>query len=283
MHEFSDQWSTLIERALEEDVGSGDSTTLSLVPSGKTASARIVSREAGVLSGIIVAADVFLKLDQAASVQMLKEDGMPIAANEVLLEVTAMAGSILTAERTALNFLQRMSGIATETARYVERTSPYGVQVLDTRKTTPTLRAIEKYAVRCGGGGNHRMGLFDRIMIKDNHLAFWCSGEGHTIGEAVRVARARYPSLEVQVEVDTPEQLDQVLEAHPDWVLLDNMSTEAARACVEKCANKCKVEISGSITLDTIEAYAATGADAISVGALTHSVRSLDIGLDWVK
>lgn len=273
----------LIERALAEDVGTGDVTTQSLVPANQCMDARIVAREDGVVAGTKVAAAVFRQLDPMITIKIIRADGEKIRAGDLLLHIKGKARAILTGERTALNFMQRMCGIATETARYVELAQPFGVRILDTRKTTPTLRELEKYAVQCGGGENHRLGLYDRVMIKDNHLALWRGGEeSRTIPDAIRSARKRYPDLEVEVEIDRPEQLAEVLDDPPEWVLLDNMAPDDVRTCVAQCAGRVKVEVSGGITLDTIALYAAAGPDAISVGALTHSVRSLDLSLDWM-
>lgn len=272
----------LIVRALAEDLGSGDVTTQSLVPANLSAEARVVCLEDGVLAGAKVAAAVFRHLDPNITIKITCTDGQPIKAGAALLDIKGAARSILSGERTALNFMQHMSGIATETARYVEKVSSYGVQILDTRKTTPTLRTLEKYAVQCGGGMNHRMGLYDRVMIKDNHLAFWNQLEQRTVGDAVRAARKRYPDLEIEVEIDRPAELDVLLDDPPDWVLLDNMTPDAVRDCVAHCDGRIKIEVSGGITLDTVEAYAAAGPDAISVGALTHSVHALDQSLEWL-
>ncbi|MCU0857705.1 MAG: carboxylating nicotinate-nucleotide diphosphorylase, partial [Pontiellaceae bacterium] len=185
------------------------------------------------------------------------------------------------AERTALNFIQRMTGIATLTRRYVEEANNPDVQILDTRKTTPTLRRFEKYAVVCGGGTNHRYGLFDRILIKDNHLIHWVR-EGGTLAEAVTKSRKKYPGLPVEVEVDTIEQLKEVLVAKPDWILLDNMPPLKLRECVKLCAGICKTEASGGVTLKTIREISKTGVNAVSVGALTHSAPSADLALDFI-
>jgi len=188
---------------------------------------------------------------------------------------------MLVAERTALNFIQRMTGIATMTHRYVEEADNPDVMILDTRKTTPTLRTFEKYAVVCGGGTNHRYGLFDRVLIKDNHLAHW-TREGGDLAGSIHAAREKYPQLLVEVEVDTVRQLKAVLTARPDWVLLDNMQPDELRECVKLCDGICKTEASGGVNLKTIHEIAQTGVNAISVGALTHSAPSADLALDFV-
>ena len=275
------QLDDLIARAIAEDMGSGDVTTQSLVPANENAEAHIIARTDGVVSGAKVAAAVFRHLDPKITIKIVSADGETVGPGAVLLHMKGSARAILSGERTALNFMQRMSGIATATSRYVEEVKPYGVRILDTRKTTPTLRALEKYAVQCGGGENHRLGLYDRVMIKDNHLAFWRRLEG-TTAEAVRAARKRYPDLEIEVEIDRPDQLDELLEDPPDWVLLDNMSTDEIRECVARCGGRTRIEVSGGITLETVAAYAAAGPDAISIGALTHSVEAMDMSLEWM-
>ena len=204
-------------------------------------------------------------------------DGSDAQPGDTLLTVSGTVTSILTAERTALNFLQRLCGVATLTRRFVEAANQPEVALLDTRKTTPGWRALEKAAVRSGGGTNHRMGLYDAIMIKDNHVALWGGG---TIADAVCTARARFPELKIEVEVDTLEQLEAVLPAEPDWVLLDNMTPETLQEAVKLCDGRCQTEASGGITLETIGAIAATGVDAVSVGALTHAAVAIDLGLD---
>lgn len=271
---------TLMDLALAEDVGSGDVTTLSLVPERSLAEAVIVARAPGIVAGTRVAAEVFRKLDSAMTCKIMAADGSPVAAGGEILRLRGKARAILTGERIALNFLQRLSGIATLTARYRAAMACTDVLLLDTRKTTPGWRALEKYAVTCGGGDNHRMGLYDRVMIKDNHLAFWCRDVGRTMAEAVRATRSRYPNLEVQVEVDDPDQLAELESDWPDWVLLDNMTPDQVRACVERCNGHARTEVSGGVSLDTIADYAAAKPDAISIGALTHSAIALDCALE---
>lgn len=272
-----------ISDALAEDLGPGhlDATSFALVPPGETAEAHLVARQDGVLSGAPVAAEVFHQVDAALEVVQKKKDGTAIKPGDVVLSIAGSARAMLVAERTALNFIQRMTGIATMTRRYVEEADNPEVMILDTRKTTPTLRTFEKYAVVCGGGTNHRYGLFDRVLIKDNHLAHW-TREGGDLAGSIHVTRKKYPHLLVEVEVDTIHQLKAVLHAGPDWVLLDNMSTDELRECVKLCAGVCKTEASGGVTLRTIRAIAQTGVNAISVGALTHSAPSADLALDFI-
>jgi nicotinate-nucleotide pyrophosphorylase (carboxylating) len=271
----------LIELALEEDIGPGDATSEALVGWNDRARAVIVSRGRYVAAGVTIAKLVFLICDPQLSIQILVKDGARISAGDSILRVKGKARSILAAERVALNFLQRMTGIATLTSRFARKANPHGAQVLDTRKTTPLLRRMEKYAVLCGGGVNHRMGLYDRALIKDNHRIFWKrSGQG-SLAEAVVAARRGNPGLQVEVEVENENDLKTVLKASPDWVLLDNMPIRCIRRCVQLCKGRCKVEASGGVSMKTIERIARTGVDAISIGALTHSAPSADFSLEF--
>ncbi|MFA7257327.1 MAG: carboxylating nicotinate-nucleotide diphosphorylase [Kiritimatiellales bacterium] len=272
-----------IREALAEDLGPDklDATTYALMPKNEVAKARLVVREEAILAGGPVAAEVFRQVDASLKVIQKKTDGTKMNPGDVVLTVCGSARAILVAERTALNFIQRMTGIATMTRRYVEEANNPDVLILDTRKTTPTLRTFEKYSVVCGGGTNHRYGLFDRVLIKDNHLAHW-TREGGTLAGAVMASRKKYPELLVEVEVDTIEQLKEVLVVKPDWVLLDNMSPLKLRECVKLCEGICKTEASGSVNMETIREIAKTGVNAVSVGALTHSAPSMDLALDFV-
>jgi nicotinate-nucleotide pyrophosphorylase (carboxylating) len=204
-----------------------------------------------------------------------------VSSGDPILHVEGKARSILAAERVALNFLQRMTGVATLTRQFVQKAKPHGVHVLDTRKTTPLLRALEKYAVLCGGGVNHRMGLYDRVLIKDNHRAFWKRNRKGNLAEAVVAARRRNPGLQVEVEVESENDLKNVLKASPNWVLLDNMPVGRIRRCVQICSGRCKIEVSGGVSLKTIERIAQTGVDAVSIGALTHSAPAADLSLEF--
>jgi nicotinate-nucleotide pyrophosphorylase (carboxylating) len=269
-----------VARALAEDIGQGDLTTLALIPAGVLAEARLIMREAGVAAGLPVLAAVFEAVDPSLDVSLRVADGDHVAAGAVLAVVRGSARSILSGERVALNFIQRLCGIATLTARYVAAVGDRPVRILDTRKTTPGLRALEKYAVRAGGGTNHRFGLYDAIMIKDNHVAL-LAAHGVDIGEAVRRAKAAVgPMVRVEVEADTVEQATLAADAGADLILLDNMAPDMLRAAVTATGGRAKLEASGGITLETIRAVAATGVDYISVGALTHSARALDISLE---
>ena len=267
----------LIDQALREDLGqAGDITTDAIVPSTARAVATFVARRDGRVAGTFIAKRVFEKLSEDVSFEPLVEDGDDVDVGEPIALVSGKARAILTGERTALNFLSHLSGIATLTRRYknaIGRTPP---EIVATRKTTPGLRALEKYSVRCGGGGTHRYGLYDAVLIKDNHIAI-----AGGLREAVESARANTGDLaKIQVEVDTLAQLEELLTVGADAVLLDNMSPDVLIQAVDLCEGKMLTEASGNITLDTIRNVADTGVDQISAGALTHSAASLDIGLD---
>ena len=271
----------LIARALAEDVGAGDATTLALVDAGARASARIVARHELVVAGGAVAAEVFRMVDAGVAAECLAADGETARAGSAVMRVEGPARALLTAERTALNMFQRMSGIATATDCLVRIVADYGTQILDTRKTVPGLRRLDKYAVKCGGGTNHRIGLHDAVLIKDNHLAFWRRKNKGTLADAVRAARAARPGMKIEIEVDTLEQLAEALPGEPDWVLLDNMAPETAARAVAMCGGACKTEASGGITKENVREYARAGVTAISIGALTHSAKAADLGLDF--
>jgi nicotinate-nucleotide pyrophosphorylase (carboxylating) len=269
---------SLIDRALSEDVGDGDLTTDAIVPEGLRGEAAVVVREPGVLCGLAEAYAVLLRLDPDAEMEVLVADGEAIMdPPATAARMQASMRALLTCERTALNLLQRMSGIATATRGYVEAVAGTPVEVLDTRKTAPGLRLLDKAAVACGGGTNHRAGLHDAILIKDNHVAV-----AGGIAQAIAAVRAHQPALAVEVEVDTLDQLDEALECGAEIVLLDNMDAGTIREAVRRCGGRARLEASGGITLTTIRAIAETGVDAISVGALTHSVQALDIALEVV-
>lgn len=272
----------IVEEALREDIGEGDITTGLMIPPEVEAQAAIVTREECVVCGLQVAEMVFKNVDPHLKVEIFIQDGDIVRPQSDLICVTGRAGSILTAERTALNFLQRLSGVATLTAAYVEKAKKQGAAIFDTRKTTPGLRVLEKYAVRVGGGQNHRFGLYDEILIKDNHLALKAGLPGRNLAAVVKKARERYPKKWVEIEVSSLEQLEEVIGAQPDAILLDNMEPEALREAVARIGDKIIKEASGNVSLETVEAVAATGVDRISVGRLTHSVRSIDMTLEWV-
>ncbi|HUW66027.1 MAG TPA: carboxylating nicotinate-nucleotide diphosphorylase [Spirochaetia bacterium] len=267
----------LIDTCLAEDIGSGDLTTRALVVPGTQAAGRVVLREVGVVAGLPVAAEVFGRLSRDIVFRPLARDGESCPAGRVLAEIRGDAAAILGGERLALNLLQRMSGIATATARLVDRVAGCRARIVDTRKTTPGLRILEKYAVRAGGGANHRFGLFDGVLIKDNHLVL-----AGGVGPAVRAAQGKAPhTVRIEVEVEDLAGVEEALAAGADIILLDNMDVDTMTRAVALVGGRALTEASGGITEATVSAVASTGVDFISVGALTHSVRSLDIGLDF--
>ena len=270
-----------VKAALREDVGDGDATTLALVDASICATGGIQARQACRVAGAIVAKAVLETVDPELKTEILIPDGSDAAKGDTVLTVRGRAASILVAERTALNFMQRMCGIATLTARFVEAVSEYGTLILDTRKTTPNLRLFEKYAVRCGGGTNHRFGLYDRILMKDNHRRLWKDGDPDRLDLAVEAARKAYPALAIEIEVESIAECQSALRAKPEWIMLDNMDCETMRTCVALCKGISLTEASGGITLDRAREVAATGVDAISLGCLTHSAGSVDLSLEW--
>ncbi len=273
--------SRAVATALAEDIGSGAVTTLATVPETSRCTALMRARVRLVLAGLSFAETAFRQLSSEVQTVRLAQDGKHIPAGKDILRITGPARAVLTAERVALNFVQRLSGVATLTARFVEAVTGTGAGILDTRKTTPGWRRFEKYAVACGGGRNHRMGLHDMVLIKDNHLASLRDEAPNPVAAAVRRAREQYPALKVEVETDTLEQVDQALASGADMILLDNMSLEQMRAAVGKCKGRATTEASGGVTLATVRGIAETGVDLISVGALTHSAYAVDIGLDF--
>ena len=265
-------------RALGEDRGPADITTLACVRGETPASARIFTKEACVLSGLVVAEQVFREQDPALHLSARANDGARLAPGDTVLEIRGSAASILIAERTALNFIQQLSGVATQTRRFVDAVAGTKTRILDTRKTVPGLRALQKYAVLCGGGVNHRFGLYDQFLLKDNHLALM--GEGDRLAEAIQAARGLDPKALLEVEVDRPDQIPALIALGVDRILLDNMSLEDLRASVALIAGRVETEASGNMTLDRVPAVAATGVDFISVGSLTHSVQAIDFSLE---
>ena len=275
----SSHFHRLLDLALEEDIGIGDITSCTLIPKDRVAKAEIVACDQYLYAGGVVAESVFRRVDPELRINRCKEDGQTVFKGEVALTLEGSARSLLLAERTALNFLQRLVGIASLTSVFVKKAAPHGVAVRDTRKTTPGFRWLEKYAVRCGGGVNHRMGLYDSILIKDNHLSIKSEGQRLDLVRPVHEARAKYTNIEVEIEVDTLDDLPFVLESNPDWVLLDNMRPSKLREGVRICQDRCKVEASGGITLEQLGEIVETGIDAVSVGMLTHSAPTADFSL----
>ncbi|NKX54627.1 carboxylating nicotinate-nucleotide diphosphorylase [Arthrobacter mobilis] len=270
----------IVAAALAEDAPWGDITSTALIPDSATATAELTAREPGVFAGAEVLRTVFRQVDAAVEVSLKVADGDSFGTGQVLAVISGSARAVLLGERVALNLLQRLCGIATLTAAFVRETAGTKARVADTRKTTPGLRALERFAVRCGGGHNHRYSLSDAVMAKDNHLAV-ITGGSRNLTEALAEARAALPhTVHFEVEVDSPEQIEPVLAAGVDTIMLDNFSLEQLRAGVEQVAGRALVEASGNVRLETVAQIAATGVDIISSGALTHSVRSLDLGLD---
>ena len=280
MQPITPETEALIDRALAEDVQGGDVTTDALIPNDLMGEARLVSEEDGVLSGVETALAVFRRVDPGVETRAELADGAGLEPGMVIGSVTGPVASILTAERTALNFVRRLSGIATETSKYVREVAGYDARILDTRKTTPGLRNLEKQAVAAGGGANHRRGLGDGVLIKDNHVEA-LRGQGMSLGEIVGKARANAPhSLKIEVEIEDPNDVEEAISAGADILLLDNMSTADMSKAVKLAGGRVLIEASGRVSLRNVREVAATGVDLISVGALTHSSRALDIGLE---
>ena len=264
----------LVRRALAEDIGAGDVTTTATVEPDQRARGVFLAKADCIVAGLAVAIEAFRQLEPGVHVTVVKSDGERVHAGEAIAVVKASARTLLTGERTALNFLQRLSGIATMTRRFVDATRG-GITVLDTRKMTPTLRALEKYAVGVGGATNHRIGLFDAVLIKDNHVRL-----AGGVRAAVERCRQQQPSLAIEVEAQTLDEVDEALEAGADVVLADNMDIDAIRETVRRARGRAKVEISGGVTIERIPALAQTGADFVSAGALTHSAPAVDISFE---
>jgi nicotinate-nucleotide pyrophosphorylase (carboxylating) len=266
----------LVERALAEDVGPGD-VTAALVPAGKRIGARVIAREAAVVCGRAWFDAVFARLDADIAIDWRVEDGAQVEAGSVPCTLQGPARSILTGERTALNLLQTLSGTATQAARFVDRLAGTHTRVLDTRKTLPGLRSAQKYAVRCGGGENHRMGLFDAVLIKENHVR-----AAGGIGPAIEAARRGAPGLPMVVEVERLDQLEEALSGKPDRLLLDNFSLDELREAVRVTAGRAALEASGNLDLDSVRAVAETGVDYVSVGAITKHLRAIDFSMQFL-
>ncbi len=272
----------IIDRALAEDVRGGDVTTEALIPPGLTGQALLVAEEHGVLSGLETALAVFRRVDPEVETEARAEEGASLDPGMVVGSVCGPVAALLTAERTALNFVRRLSGIATETSRYVREVAGYRARILDTRKTTPGLRSLEKRAVAAGGGVNHRRGLDDGVLIKDNHAAA-LRAQGMSLAQIIRKARANAPhTLKIEVEIEEPAQVEEAVSAGADILLLDNMTAADIAASVRLAAGRALTEASGRISLENVREVAAAGVDLISVGALTHSSGALDFSLDLI-
>jgi nicotinate-nucleotide pyrophosphorylase (carboxylating) len=277
----SDEIQEAVRAALAEDIGPGDATTNAIIPGDASCAAVMKARESLLVCGLALAEAAFFQLSATVETTQRVRDGAKLDRDGILMRLSGSARALLTAERVALNFVQRLSGIATLTGRFVEALKGTTTQLLDTRKTTPGWRKFEKYAVACGGGQNHRFGLYDMVLIKDNHLAALRNARPNPVAAAVERARATNPKLKVEVEADDLAQVDQALAAGADIILLDNMSLSDMRLAVQKCKGRAQTEASGGVTLDRIRQIADTGVDFISAGALTHSARAADIGLDF--
>lgn len=274
-----DNLDTLIKMALREDIGDGDHSTLACIPPTATGTAKMVAKTDGILCGAEVGERVFTLVDSNLKVNLLKHDGDAIVKGDIVMTVEGPSGSILTAERTALNFMQRLSGIATETHRMVQMLNGLHTQLLDTRKTTPNMRLLEKYAVKCGGGTNHRIGLYDMVMLKDNHIDF-AGGIEAAIDRTRDYLKSNNKDLRIEIEVRNLDELQRVLNhGGVDRIMLDNFDTKTLAEAVRRIDGKYETEASGGITDETLRAYAETGVDFISVGALTHHIKSLDLSL----
>ena len=270
-----------VQAALAEDIGSGDATTLATVPEKLTARAAMRAHEPLIVAGLAFAEVAFTELSSVVQIERLVKDGQRAGESETLLKISGPARAILSAERVALNFIQRLSGIATFTAQFVEAITGTHARILDTRKTVPGWRQFEKYAVACGGGYHHRAGLFDMVLIKDNHLAVLRDAKPNAIAAAVRRAREKFPQLKIEVEADRLEQVEQAAEAGADVILLDNLNPIQLRLAAQRVKGRAKTEASGGVSLANVRAIAESGVDFISVGAITHSARAVDIGLDF--
>jgi len=270
-----------VRAALAEDLGSGDVTTLATVPANAKSIAFMNAREPLTVAGIEFAVAAFQQLSPKIRIQKIARDGLRVKAGAPLLKISGSSRAILSAERVALNFVQRLSGVASATAQFADAVKGTSARILDTRKTTPGWRRFEKYAVACGGGKNHRIGLFDMVLIKDNHLVALRNEKPNAIAAAVARARQKSPKLKVEVEADTLEQVAQAADAGADIILLDNMPPARLRQAVEIIRGRAQTEASGGVNLKTVRRIAQTGVDFISIGAITHSARAVDIGLDF--
>ncbi len=273
----------LIELAIKEDIGDGDHTSLCCIPQQARGRMRLLCKQEGVIAGIEIAEMILKRLDDTIEFEQILHDGDRVKAGDVAFYVTGREQSLLQAERILLNIMQRMSGVATQTAVYADRIKDLHTKVLDTRKTTPGMRVLDKMAVKIGGGENHRMGLFDMILLKDNHIDF-AGGVRKAVEAAKAYLKATGKHIPIECEVRSLEDIDEVFAAGgADRIMFDNFTPEQTRKAVEKVAGRCETESSGGITLDTLRDYAATGVDFISVGALTHQIKSLDMSLKACK
>lgn len=274
-----DNLEELIAMALREDVGDGDHSTLACIPSTAMGKAKMVAKKPGILCGAEVGKKVFELVDPSLKVELLKNDGDVLEAGDIVMRVSGPSGSILTAERTALNFMQRLSGIATQTHKMVSMLDGLHTRLLDTRKTTPNMRLLEKYAVKCGGGTNHRIGLYDMVMLKDNHVDF-AGGIEQAIDRTHEYLKAKGKDLRIEIEVRNLDELERVMQhGGVDRIMLDNFDVPTLKKAVARIGGRYETEASGGITEETLRSYAESNVDFISVGALTHHIKSLDLSL----
>ncbi len=278
---YNDLLERLIETAIIEDLGDGDHSSLSCIPESAEGKAQLIVKENGILAGVEIAKIIFHKLDNKVIFQQLLSDGSPIKKGDIAFYVSGNTRSLLQAERLVLNIMQRMSGIATQTSVYVEKLKGLNTKILDTRKTTPGMRILDKAAVKLGGGENHRMGLYDMIMLKDNHIDF-AGGISNAIMQTKKYLKETGKDLKIEVEARNLQEIREILAIGVDRIMLDNFTVQQTRAAVELINNACETESSGGITLETIRSYAECGVTYISIGALTHQIKSLDLSLKAV-
>ncbi|MFI3298729.1 MAG: carboxylating nicotinate-nucleotide diphosphorylase [Rikenellaceae bacterium] len=281
--DFTKYIDELIELAIKEDIGDGDHTSLATIPPQKRGRMQLLIKQDGILAGVDIARRVFERLDSSVEFERIIEDGTAVKVGDIAFYVSGTVRTLLQAERIVLNIMQRMSGVATQTSIYAKELLGLKAKVLDTRKTTPGMRALDKMAVRIGGGDNHRMGLFDMILLKDNHIDF-AGGVGAALCNTREYLAANNKELKIEIEVRTLQNIDEVFEAGgADRIMLDNFSVEMTRTAVEKIAGRAEVETSGGVTLSTLRSYGECGVDFISVGALTHQIKSLDMSLKYLS
>jgi len=281
MQGISQRWlRDVVDRALDEDQAQGDATSNAVIPQQAAGQAAMMAKAEGILAGVEVAACVFQQVGPGVKADVLLQDGNDLRAGDRILQVAGGVRDILRAERVALNFVQRLSGIATMTGRFVKAVDGLGVRIVDTRKTAPGLRSLEKYAVRVGGGGNHRLNLGDGVLVKDNHIS-WLRSQGLSLGQVVRLARQNAPfTLRIEVEVSSVQEAEEAVSAGADVIMLDNMGLDEMRLAVLRLKGKALLEASGGIDLETVRQVAEVGVDMISLGAITHSAPALDISLE---
>lgn len=280
---FDKYISDLIELSIAEDIGDGDHTSLATIPADKKGKMQLLVKQDGIIAGVEIAERVFKRLDKDVEFELLIKDGTPVKVGDIAFYVTGSVRTLLQSERIVLNIMQRMSGVATQTAVYAKELEGTKTRVLDTRKTTPGMRALDKMAVVMGGGGNHRMGLFDMILLKDNHIDF-AGGVKEALLRTREYLKNAGKEIKIEIEVRTLENIDEVFEVGgADRIMLDNFTPEMTKIAVEKIGGRCEIESSGGITLENMRSYAECGVDVISVGALTHQIKSIDMSLKYLS